>query len=75
MIFTKRYHYYYPTESRNVSRKTFCQRKLKVLRTMTKKELLKDFEYGFHFSDRINSNMTRDQILHVVEAFSGITCK
>jgi hypothetical protein len=70
MSFRKFYVSMYPNEQNEVSKEMYSRRKFKVLRSMTKEQLLKCFSKNKEYGQYIKKSMTKTQILHVLKKYS-----
>ena len=61
----------YPDEPEVISREMYGRRKWKILRSMTKTQLLNDFIHNRDFGHEIDQRMNKDQILKVLKKYSG----
>jgi len=69
--FKKSYLEAYPNEPYIISREMYGRRKWKILRSMTKQQLIDDFKNNEYFGKEINQRMTKEQILTVLKKYSG----
>jgi len=56
-----------PHEELEISREAYGRRKWKVLRMLTKQQLIEDFAQSKEFSSNINKRMSKEQILKVLK--------
>ena len=61
----------YPNEPDLISREKYGRRKWKILRMMTKSQIISDYKDNKYFGNQINKTMTKEEILKVLKKYSG----
>jgi hypothetical protein len=71
-FFGKKYKLKYPNEPTSITREMYGRRKWVILRSMTKSELLHDFQHDEFFGNKLNSKLTKIEILKILKLNSGL---
>lgn len=69
--FIQKYNNTYSDESKIISKQLYGKRKFAVLNSMTKKELIEDFDQNQYFGHLIKKNDTKENIIKILHRYSG----